>query len=126
MRLLLDTHILLWILADDPKLSDSAREMLQIPASNVFYSVASLWEIGIKHGIGKLPVSPRRVGQSLNLSGFSRLAITDDHLEGIGQLPHHHRDPFDRMLVAQAEEEPMAFVTADRRLAVYGPVVRLV
>ena len=127
MRLLLDTHIILWLLDADPKLSNAAKElMLQIPSHHISYSVVSLWEIGIKRGVGRLQWSPTAVGKAMSDSGASRLQLADAHIERISTLPHHHRDPFDRMLIAQAECEPMRLLTSDSKLAVYGPLITLV
>ena len=126
MRLLLDTHIILWILTDEPRLSRDAKELLQTPSRDVFYSVASLWEIGIKFSLGRLKLSPEAVESGMRASGAQRLQIADDHLKRLVTLPHHHRDPFDRMLVAQADSEPLKLVTSDRFLEVYGPTVRVV
>ncbi len=126
MRLLLDTHIILWVVANDARLSDKARKLLQIPREDVFYSVASLWEIGIKHGYGRLEFSPLVISDAMNRSGFVRLPIKDDHIERLLTLPHHHRDPFDRMLVAQADSEPLKLVTSDSRLEAYGTAILMV
>ncbi|AIE88054.1 type II toxin-antitoxin system VapC family toxin [Fimbriimonas ginsengisoli] len=126
MRLLLDTHIAIWVLTDDVRLSQAARELLREPSRNVFYSVVSLWEIGIKHSLGRLDMTPVAVGGGMRDSGFQRLHIADEHLKRLVTLPFHHRDPFDRMLVAQAEAEPLKLVTSDQRLLVYGSTVLLV
>ena len=126
MRLLLDTHIILWVVANDARLSDKARKLLQIPREDVFYSVASLWEIGIKHSYGRLEISPLIISDAMKRSGFVRLPIKDDHIERLLTLPHHHRDPFDRMLVAQADSEPLKLVTSDSRLEAYGAAILMV
>jgi PIN domain nuclease of toxin-antitoxin system len=126
LRILLDTNIIVWLLKDDPRLSKSARELLQTPARNVYFSVASLWEIGIKNCLGRLDLSPGRASEGMRKSGFQRLQITDEHLDRLVLLPAHHRDPFDRMLVAQAFSEPLRLLTSDQLLRVYGENVIVV
>jgi len=123
VRLLLDTQIMLWMLTDDPRLSASARELMRTPARNVHFSVASLWEIGIKHSLGRMVISPAVVSDAMRDSGYQRLQISDEHLNRLVELPHYHRDPFDRMLVAQADSEPLKLVTSDQSLSAYGPAV---
>lgn len=125
MKLLLDTHIYLWWLIDSPSLSRSARQM--IPAADqVFVSVVSIWEAGIKWRAGKLPVSPEALVEGLNDNGMTTLPVSLNHTLQLCRLPDHHRDPFDRMLVAQAMSEPMFLLTSDGALAEYGDLVRLV
>jgi PIN domain nuclease of toxin-antitoxin system len=114
------------VLTDDPRLSKEARQLLLTPAKDVYFSVASLWEIGIKFGLGRLDFSPATVGTGMKDSGYQRLQITDDHLQRLVTLPHHHRDPFDRMLIAQADSEPLKLVTSDQLLQVYGSMVLVV
>jgi len=97
-----------------------------MPARDIYFSVASLWEIGIKHGLRRLPLSPGSVATGMKDSGFQRLQITDQHLSRLVTLPFHHRDPFDRMLVAQADSEPLKLVTSDRFLLTYGQSVVVV
>jgi len=119
-RLLLDTHAWLWWQADDPRLGVATRRMLQ-HASEVRFSAASAWEIGIKLTLGKLSL-PRDADISAALadSGFLPLAVDIAHAQGVQRLPPLHRDPFDRMLVAQARIEGLTLVTADRQLGAYG------
>ena len=107
-------------------MSDRVRELLQVPAKDVYFSVASLWEICIKHSLGRLSYSAKVVSEAMKTSGFQRLAITDEHLERLVQLPPYHRDPFDRLLVAQADAEPLKLVTSDKFLACYGSSVVVV
>ena len=126
MRLLLDTQVVLWVLTDDPRLSEDARKLLRAPATDVYYSIASLWEIAIKHSLGRFVHSPGSVGDGMKESGYQRLAIADEHLNRLVTLPLHHRDPFDRMLIAQADSEPLKLVTCDRLLQAYGSSVLLV
>jgi PIN domain nuclease of toxin-antitoxin system len=124
VRILLDTHVLLWALASPARLPQKARTM--IDAAEVFVSAASIWEISIKHAIGKLSADPHEVLAEVQPSGFELLAISGEHAATVVDLPPVHRDPFDRMLVAQAQHEPMMLVTDDERLVEYGPFVILV
>ena len=118
-RLLLDTQALLLALADDPALSSSARNAIADPANDVFVSAVSIWEIAIKRALGKLK-APRGIAGVVEESGFQELVVTSFHAEQAGDLPMHHRDPFDRMLVAQAQAEGLIIVTSDRRIPLYG------
>lgn len=115
MKILLDTHTLLWALSDRSKLSERVQTLL--PQADAWLSVASLWEILIKARIGKIrlptPTGPF-VMSKLQLNGVRLLQITPDHVLRIELLPDHHRDPFDRMLIAQSLEESIPLVTADR------------
>jgi PIN domain nuclease of toxin-antitoxin system len=120
MNVLLDTHTLLWALTDESKLSERVRKLL--PKAETWFSVASLWEIVIKAQIGKIPL-PRPTGpfviSKLALNGVQILQVTPDHVLRIESLPDYHRDPFDRMLIAQSLEEKLPLVTADRVFARY-------
>ena len=115
--LLLDTHVFLWWRADSPSLSASARSVIAT-ADLVFVSAASAWEAAIKVGLGRLRL-PDTFESGVAESGFERLPIGFAHAEEVGELPLHHRDPFDRMLVAQARIERLTLVTHDRRLEPY-------
>ena len=125
MRLLLDTHILLWWLADSPKLPEQAREWIADPASAVFVSAVSLWEIWLKQSLGKLKL-PSDFEEKLAAESFESLPLLAAHTRGLASLPWHHRDPFDRMLIAQANATGLAFLTADEAAAAYGDSVLLV
>jgi PIN domain nuclease of toxin-antitoxin system len=118
MNLLLDTHILLWWLADDLRLGDSIRDAIVDPSTRVLISAASVWEIGIKQSIGKLTV-PESILLIIEGEGFEELPITARHAELAARLPAHHRDPFDRMLIAQAVLEGLILVTSDRQIEAY-------
>ena len=118
-RLLLDTQALLLALADDPELAPSARSAIADPANEVFVSAVSIWEIAIKRALGKLK-APGGIAALVEESGFQELVVTSFHAEQAGGLPMHHRDPFDRMLVAQAQAEGLTIVTSDRRIPQYG------
>jgi len=126
MRLLLDTHILLWWLADDPTLPARARTLIADPSNTVFISPLSLWEIAIKLRLGKIEADVDEVRAAATDGGFIPLPFTADHASETARLPYHHRDPFDRGLVAQARHEPMRLLTHDGVVAAYGDNVLLV
>jgi len=115
---LADTHVLLWWLAEDPRLSDLARETIAAGAVRVYFSATSVWEAEIKAAIGKLVVSGALI-EALEADHFVELGITARHAREAGRLPPLHRDPFDRMIVAQARLEGLAVLTADRSIAQY-------
>ena len=125
MKLLLDTHILLWVMRDASELSAQARAMIA-RAEEVYVSSISLWEAAIKSSLGKLPVAPVRLEAAALHAGFRPLAVTWVHALAVHGLPMLHRDPFDRMLIAQAVSEPMHLLTSDAALAAYGPQVTVV
>jgi PIN domain nuclease of toxin-antitoxin system len=120
MKVLLDTDTLLWALTDESKLSERVRKLL--PQADTWFSVASLWEILIKARIGKMPL-PQPTGpfvmSKLQLNGVRLLNVTQDHVLRVESLPDHHRDPFDRMLIAQSLEERIPVITGDRVFALY-------
>jgi PIN domain nuclease of toxin-antitoxin system len=118
VRLLLDTHALLWWLADEG-LTAEAREAIADPANLVAVSAASAWEISIKKALGKL-AAPDDLEQQVQTGGFVPLPISIAHGIAAGQLPRHHEDPFDRMLIAQAVAEGLTIVTRDKRFDDYG------
>jgi PIN domain nuclease of toxin-antitoxin system len=123
MRLLLDTHALLWWLAGDPSLSQPAQAAITDEANDVFVSAASAWEIATKHRLGKLPgaaVLVAGVENAVASQGFSALPISLRHGHAAGALPGPHRDPFDRMLIAQAMLEDLVLVSNERPFDVYG------
>ena len=118
MKLLLDTHILLWWLADDEHLPAVAAEVIADPDSEVVVSAASAWEISIKQAAGRLD-APEDLLDALAANDFGILAITADHAMAAGRLPPHHADPFDRMLIAQAQIEGITLVSVDSRFSEY-------
>jgi PIN domain nuclease of toxin-antitoxin system len=122
-RLLVDTHALLWWLTDDAGLSDAARSALADPANDVLVSTASVWEIAIKRGLGKLE-APDDLPGHIETQGFAWLPVGVEHAWRVRDLPPHHRDPFDRLLVAQALCEGVAIVSGDARFAAYGVETR--
>lgn len=115
---LLDTHALLWWLDDDDRLGPQARRA--IATGDVLVSIVSFWEIAVKHGLGKLAIAPEPVAGAIDRSGFATLAIERHHCFALARLPHHHRDPFDRMLIAQAQSEQLPIMTSDGHFAAYG------
>jgi len=125
MRLLLDTHILLWWLAGSPLLSEQARAFIADPGNAVFVSAISLWEIWLKQSLGKLKLPPN-FEEKLAGESFESLPLLAAHTHGVASLPWHHRDPFDRMLIAQARVAGLQFLTADAVVAAYGDFVLLV
>ncbi len=112
MRLLLDTHTLLWWLDDHPSLSARARETISAPSNVVYLSAVVMWEVRIKAALGKLDI-PDDFRRVVDQQGFVKLVLTIDHADALAALPFHHRDPFDRMLIAQAVFEGFSVVTAD-------------
>lgn len=128
MRLLLDTHVLLWALADHERLDLTTRALLEDAETDVLFSAASIWEIAIKAGLGRadFAVRPREVAQAARETGFEELPIRAVAAALVADLPLHHRDPFDRLLVAQAITEPVRFYTADPLLPPYSELVTLI
>jgi PIN domain nuclease of toxin-antitoxin system len=122
-RLLADTHALLWWLSDDPALSGAAREAIADPSNDVLVSAASIWEIAIKGSLGKLTV-PDDLPATISAEGFEWLPVRPEHAWEVRSLPLHHRDPFDRILVAQARVERLPIVTGDPRFGAYAVDVR--
>ncbi|MEI6972634.1 MAG: type II toxin-antitoxin system VapC family toxin [bacterium] len=118
MNLLLDTHVLLWWLADDPTLGEEARSAIGDADNLTFVSAASVWEIVIKKSLGKLEL-PTSFAEVLAREGFQSLNVTAEHALRLESLPHHHRDPFDRMLVAQCQVEELTLVTKDPEIPKY-------
>ena len=119
MRLLLDAHALLWWLADDSELGSEARALIADPTNDVLVSAATVWEISIKRALGKLD-APAGLVEALSEAGFTEVPVTGVDGERAGALDPYHRDPFDRMLVAQAERLEALIVTRDPAFAGYG------
>ena len=117
-RLLLDTEVLIWWDANDPRLGGNARAAIQ-GADEVFVSAASAWEISIKVALGKLSTT-RSPSQAVVEGGFRALPVAFEHAEAVGDLQPHHRDPFDRLILAAARVEGLPIITGDRRFAPYG------
>lgn len=119
MKLLLDTHALLWWLADDEQLGTRARGLIEEPGNDVLVSVVSLWEIVVKVRVGKLEADIEDVATAVQRDGFAFLGIGVAHLRRVADLPMHHRDPFDHLLIAQAAVEGATFVSEDRHTPKY-------
>jgi PIN domain nuclease of toxin-antitoxin system len=122
LRVLLDTHCWLWVWTDPERFSTEARALLGDPANETFLSAASAWEIAIKCALGRLALPeppPEFVSKRTRLSGATALAIEHAHAVHVAALPMHHKDPFDRMLIAQAQVEGMSIMTVDRRFEPY-------
>ncbi len=128
MRLLLDTHIALWAIADDPRLSDLARSLIDDPENAVMVSAATVWEISIKHALARsnMPISGEEALGYFRSAEFGLLDITPIHAAAVETLPPLHGDPFDRILVAQAITEPLRLLTRDAQVAAYGGMVLIV
>ena len=122
--ILLDTQLVLWALGGHRRLPREARRL--IDRSSVLVSAASIWEMAIKSSLGKLDADPVAVNEALAPTGFGELAVTGEHAAHVARLPPHHRDPFDRLLVAQSVLEGLVFVTTDEQLERYGGLVRIV
>lgn len=123
MKLLLDTHVFLWWVSDAPELSVPARTAISDPGNTCYLSLASCWELSIKSATGKLKLKKpveRFVTEQIRHNNFLLLNIKLCHVAGVETLPFHHRDPFDRLLIAQAKAERMTLVTADASLTAYG------
>jgi PIN domain nuclease of toxin-antitoxin system len=122
MRILIDTQIFIWAVMGIENLSVQAREII-LNATNVFVSAASIWEIAIKTRLGRLEGDPKEFVASIEQSGFKELAISARHAAMVHDLPLHHRDPFDRLLIAQALSEPLRLLTADKALSQYSDLI---
>lgn len=128
MKLLLDTHILLWAAYAPEELSDSVRTRLEHDSVEPSFSAASIWEVAIKAGLGRedFDVDPRVLRRGLLDNGYRELEVSGAHAAAVADLPPLHRDPFDRMLVAQSRHEGIVLLTNDRLVARYGAPVQLV
>jgi len=127
MRILLDTHIFIWATTDDARLSPLARDLM-LAATEVYVSAASIWEISIKSRLGKIDADPDVMVRAIATSGFRELPVSAAHAAQIARLPHaaDHKDPFDRLLVAQSMVEPLVLLTADPKVVAYGSLTKLV
>lgn len=125
MRLLLDTHVLLWTLADSPQIN-AVRDLILSNETEVYISTASWWELAIKIGIGKIDVDLGMLRAAAAESGFIDLPVLGAHTQTLLTLPLLHRDPFDRMLIAQAISEPMRLITNDKILSAYTNLVEMI
>jgi len=125
MRLLLDTHVLLWALSTPERLAKKARLEIENPDNDVLFSAASIWEIAIKWALNKtnFKVTPEEILTAAKESGFQELPVRSTAAAYVAKLPPHHRDPFDRLLIAQAVTEPAILYTADPQLEAYSELV---
>jgi PIN domain nuclease of toxin-antitoxin system len=128
VRLLIDTHLLLWAAGDSHRLSGEARAMMNARENELFFSAASIWEIAIKRGLGRadFEVEPRILRRGLIDNGYKELAVASAHAVAIDALPNIHKDPFDRLLIAQAMVEGFTLLTSDDTVCAYGGPVRKV
>lgn len=120
MRILIDTHVLLWWLRDDRRLSASMKECIADPANDIYVSVASLWEIVVKIRVGKLDADVSEIMRDVDAQGFKILDISPEHFLTLQELPIHHRDPFDHLLIAQSMTEKFVFMSCDQFVHLYG------
>lgn len=125
MNILLDTYVALWAITDSPRLAARARELIQAPGNTLWVSVASLWEISIKHSLGRgdMPVSGKDALGYFEQSGYRILPVEAEHVLAVAELPPHHQDPFDRLLVAQALTEPLRLMTHDAQIQRYSDTI---
>lgn len=128
MVVLLDTHVLLWTLDSPERLSQDAVDLIESPETTVYFSAASIWEIAIKTALGKIDFqySPEDIAQAAKDTGFIELPVSAAHGAKVAHLPLHHRDPFDRLLIAQVLLMPAQLFTADSALVPYSELVRLI
>jgi PIN domain nuclease of toxin-antitoxin system len=125
VRLLLDTHVALWAVTDDARLSNAARSLISDTGNAVFVSAASVWEVSIKHGLargrpGDMPLSGADALRHFSAAGYEWLPVSPAHAAAVERLPRLHEDPFDRMLLAQAVTEPLSLLTRDPKILAYG------
>jgi PIN domain nuclease of toxin-antitoxin system len=125
-RLLADTQLLVWLADRSEQLPDAVAAILRDNANELFFSLVSIWETAIKFALGRpdFTIHPRQLREGLLNFGFTELSIASEHVIAVSRLSHIHRDPFDRLLVAQAEVEGLTLMTADKTLAKYGPHVQ--
>jgi PIN domain nuclease of toxin-antitoxin system len=128
MVVLLDTHVLLWALDDPERLPQDVVTQIESPETTVYFSAASIWEIAIKTALGKIDFhySPEDIAQAAKETGFVELPVNSAHGAKVAHLPLHHRDPFDRLLIAQTLLMPAQLLTADSALVAYSELVRLI
>ena len=128
MKVLLDTHVLLWAAGEQARLARDARELIEDRDTELVFSAVSIWEVAIKNGLGRddFSVDPRLLRRGLLENGYTELAVTGSHAVAVDSLPPLHKDPFDRMLVAQAQVEGFLLLTADPAVASYRGSIRMV
>ena len=123
MKLLLDTHVYLWWLLEDRRLMRKVRHAISGRRTTVYVSAVNIWEATIKAGLGRLELQGQDLAAEIVANGFVELLVSAQHAQAAGQLPLHHRDPFDRLLIAQAHHEGLTMVTHDAAFATYGIAV---
>ena len=128
MKLLLDTHLLIWTASNSKRVSEDARRLIEDMDNRIAFSLVSIWEIAIKRSLGRpdFQIDPRELRAELLAAGFDELALKSEHCFAVMDLPFLHRDPFDRMLIMQARVEKMALLTSDRTIARYPGDIRRV
>jgi PIN domain nuclease of toxin-antitoxin system len=126
MKIIIDTHILLWWVSNDRQLPIKARRLIENPANKISVSVASIWEIAIKRALGRIEINLKELEEALKINNLETLAVKLDHAIEVSELPQHHSDPFDRMLVAQSLAESAHLLTHDKQLRKYGKAVLVV
>jgi PIN domain nuclease of toxin-antitoxin system len=128
MRFLLDTHLLIMAGAFPERLSPAAQTLMEDPDNELVFSTASIWEVAIKHGLGRrdFPMHPRFLRRELLLAGFEELPVLGEHAEVVSGLPPIHKNPFDRMLIAQSAVEGITLLTSDSLMAGYKGLIRLI
>ncbi len=128
MKILLDTHLLLWVISNDEHLSAQAKELIDDDRNELYFSVVNIWETAIKHSLGRQSFlfQPRNVRRSLLEHGFREIEISSEHAITAGELPRLHRDPFDRLLIAQAAVEDVVLLTSDAAMTRYSGSICLV
>jgi PIN domain nuclease of toxin-antitoxin system len=128
MKLLLDTHLLLWAAGQPNRLSAAARKLIAAPTNELLFSAASIWEVAIKHGLGRrdFRADPRLLRRGLLDNGYSELPVLSEHVVAIDTLPPIHKDPFDRLLIAQATAAGVTLLTSDTDVVKYPGPIRLV
>ncbi len=123
MKFLVDTHLLIWAAVDPARLSEAAVSIIESPSNELYFSAASIWEVAIKTGSGALKLDPSVLRRALLDADYHELAITGEHAARVITLEDHHKDPFDRILIAQAMEEGIELLTHDSTVAKYkGPI----
>lgn len=125
MNVLLDTHILLWAIAEDKKLPKQAYDLITNTENKIFYSIASIWETEIKHGLGKMPIDGEELSRYCKESGFELLSVKEEHVFNLKSLKRNedspkHNDPFDRIMISQAKTDSLKFITHDTMLPFYN------
>ncbi len=128
MNLLLDTHLLLWAASEPERFSSKARTLILDPGNQLMFSAASLWEVSIKNSLERadFKVDARRLWRMLLVNGYRELPVSSEHTVAVNELPPLHKDPFDRILIAQARVEGLLLLTVDKAVAKYGEGVRKV